>query len=114
MSDYLTVEDVADTPDEPDPQAPARVVDASVLLGLAAQLDAMRSQIDAALIVIDTVLIPGDARPVDVASFDMTGEIDEPCRHPSNRRQSLKTLNATDIRPHWTCRDCGHEHKPGD
>lgn len=110
MGDYLTIDDVAESPDEPPADIPT--MDSRVLLTLAATLDAMRSQIDAALIVIDGLLDPGDGRPVMLASSDVTGAEEVDCRHPVERRQKLNLIGSGDDRPRWRCRDCGHEHNP--
>jgi hypothetical protein len=117
---YLRPDDVADAPDEVPPPAtdeatdsPRPTFDSGVLLALAANLDAMRSQIDAALVVIDIILgaDSGVGHPIELASSGETGDPDD-CPHQRSRRQSLNTIGSGDDRPRWRCRDCGYIHEP--
>lgn len=134
---HLSPEDMADAPDDdlpPEPMstcphdedvcvggpecqgcdpssAPRPVIDRSVLLGIAAMLDAQRAQIDAALVLLDAVLEATPEHPVELASSGVTGDDDE-CPHPRDRRQSLNTIGSGDDIPRWRCRDCGHIHNP--
>lgn len=114
---YIAPADIADSPDEAppieaDPEASRPTIDRRTLLGIAAMLDAMRSQIDAALVVLDAVLDEGTEHPVEVASSGVTGDEDDECPHPRSRRQSLNTIGSGDDTPRWRCRDCGHIHDP--
>ncbi len=121
---YIGPADVADAPDEFPPEAdpvddpdaleeePSRpTVDRALLLGIAAMLDAQRSQIDAALLLLDAVLEDAPEHPVEVASSGVTGD-DVECPHPVSQRQSMNTIGSGDDTPRWRCRGCGYIHDP--
>lgn len=107
----LSRDDIAASGDTAPTSSPGASIDRLFLLGLAAQLDAHRSMIDAALVTIDAILGDTEGHPVELASSDVTDD-EVVCPHPASRRQSLNTIGSGDDTPRWRCRDCQYEHNP--